>query len=73
MTIAPQLRSTNTSIIHAIVNGVPVEKAASSNDDTMPLPYCKAPINAAAEPTIFEGIALRAAALVQEPMSCKSL
>ena len=66
--IAPKLSKTNSNIIQDIVRGVPVENAASNNDDTMPLPYCKAPINAAAEPTMSDGTASRAAALVHEAM-----
>lgn len=53
-------------MIHAIVKGVPVENAANNNEEMMPLPYCNAPINAAAEPTISDGTASRAAALVHE-------
>ncbi|UKI44599.1 MAG: hypothetical protein L6U16_03420 [Porphyromonadaceae bacterium] len=64
--IAKQLKIAKSNIIHAIVKGVPVENAASSSDDMMPLPYCKAPMSAAAEPTMLEGTASRAAALVHD-------
>ena len=64
--MATKLKATKSSMIHAIVKGVPVENAANNNEEMMPLPYCNAPINAAAEPTISDGTASRAAALVHE-------
>ena len=37
-----------------MAHGVPSEKAASSSEETMPLPYCSAPMSAAAAPpTVF--------------------
>lgn len=48
--MATKLKITKSNIIHAIVKGVPVENVASSKEEMMPLPYCKAPMNAAAEP-----------------------
>lgn len=53
--MATKLKATKSNIIHDIVKGVPVENEANSNEEMMPLPYCKAPMNAAAEPTIVEG------------------
>ncbi len=52
--MATKLKATKSSMIHAIVKGVPVENAANNNEEMMPLPYCNAPINAAAEPTISD-------------------
>ena len=56
------LNSVNSAIIHAMVQGVPSLKAASSNDEIIPLPYCNAPISAEAEPAMF-GTASNAAAV----------
>ena len=64
--MATKLKATKSSMIHAIVKGVPVENAANNNEEMMPLPYCKAPMNAAAEPTIVAGTASSAAALVHD-------
>ena len=64
--MATKLKITKSNIIHAIVKGVPVENVASSNEEMMPLPYCKAPMNAAAEPTMVAGTASSAAALVHD-------
>ena len=44
-----------------MVNGVPLENAANSSEETMPLPYCSEPSKAAAEPAILFGTAARAA------------
>ena len=44
--------TTNTVITTDIVRGVPVENAASSSEETTPLPYCRAPISAAALPAL---------------------
>lgn len=64
--MATKLKATKSNIIHDIVKGVPVENEANSNEEMMPLPYCKAPMNAAAEPTIVAGTASSAAALVHD-------
>ena len=64
--MATKLKATKSNIIHAIVKGVPVENVASSKEEMMPLPYCKAPMNAAAEPTIVAGTVSSAAALVHD-------
>ena len=57
----------NSAIINAIACGVPSESAASSSDETMPLPYCSEPSRAEAEPAIC-GTPLSAAAVVQAAM-----
>lgn len=51
-----------------MVNGVPLENAANKSEETIPLPYCSEPSNAAAEPAIWFGTAARAAALAQAAM-----
>ena len=53
------------TIIHTIVSGVPSEKRANNAEDIIPLPYCKEPKSAAAEPTISLLTASKAAALEQ--------
>ena len=62
MTIT-RLSNVKTIMIHDIVHGVPSLIAESKSDDTIPLPYCNAPISAEAEPAMF-GTASNAAAVI---------
>lgn len=52
----------NINMTHVMVHGVPLLNMASSSDETIPLPYCSAPINAEAEPAIW-GTSSNAAAV----------
>ena len=54
----------NIVIIPAIGHGVPLFSHASISDEIMPLPYCRAPISAEAEPAV-PGTASSAAAVAE--------
>ena len=61
-------RKAKTAMIAHMASGEPSEKTARRIEEIMPLPYCKAPMSAAAEPVRSSGTLESAAALEQAAM-----
>ena len=57
----------HTTTVPTIGHGVLLKKSAKATEDTMPLPYCKEPIRAAAVPALSPALS-RAAAVAQAEM-----